>query len=195
MNQTDTVIVRCPACGAGNRIPAERIGQPAKCGKCHRALPSAKQADGSGALLKIRCVQCGAKNRVPIERLNAGAKCGKCKAQLQTEELFTSQPLTVTEASFDSKVLKSPLPVLMFAWAPWCATCAAVAPIIDEFAAASKGKVRVAKVNIDGNPNLASKFNIMSVPFLFIFDGGQLKESIPGALQKHELMMKMAPYL
>ena len=69
------------------------------------------------------------------------------------------------------------------------------APIIDEFAAETKGKVRVGKINVDANPMLSSKFNILSVPFLFIFDNGQMKESMPGGLQKHDLMMKMAKYV
>jgi len=70
-----------------------------------------------------------------------------------------------------------------------------VAPIIDQFAVESKGKVRVGKINVDSCPNLASKYNIMSVPFIFIFDNGQMKESMPGGLQKHDMMMKMAPYV
>jgi len=70
-----------------------------------------------------------------------------------------------------------------------------VAPIIDQFAVESKGKVRVGKINVDSSPNLASKYNIMSVPFIFIFDNGQMKESMPGGLQKHDMMMKMAPYV
>jgi len=70
-----------------------------------------------------------------------------------------------------------------------------VAPIVDQFAVESKGKVRVGKVNVDSSPMLASKYNIMSVPFIFIFDNGQMKESGPGGLQKHDMMMKMAPYL
>ena len=70
-----------------------------------------------------------------------------------------------------------------------------MAPIIDQFGIESKGKVRVGKLNIDTNQNLASKFNILSVPFLFIFDNGNLKESLPGGMQKHDLMMKMAPYI
>jgi thioredoxin len=85
--------------------------------------------------------------------------------------------------------------VLLFAWAPWCTSCSAAAPIIDAFASDAKGKVRVGKLNVDTNPKLASKFNILSVPFLFIFDNGQMKESMPGALQKHELMMKMSQYI
>jgi thioredoxin 1 len=70
-----------------------------------------------------------------------------------------------------------------------------VAPIIDQFGVESKGKVRVGKLNIDTNQNLASKFNILSVPFLFIFDNGNMRESMPGGMQKHDLMMKMAPYI
>jgi thioredoxin 1 len=70
-----------------------------------------------------------------------------------------------------------------------------VAPIVDQFAVESKGKVRVGKVNVDSSPMLASKYNIMSVPFIFIFDNGRMKESMPGGLQKHDMMMKMAPYI
>ncbi len=70
-----------------------------------------------------------------------------------------------------------------------------MAPIVDQFAVESKGKVRVGKVNVDSSPMLASKYNIMSVPFIFIFDNGQMKESGPGGLQKHDMMIKMAPYL
>jgi thioredoxin-like negative regulator of GroEL len=68
-------------------------------------------------------------------------------------------------------------------------------PIIDEFARDSKGKIRVAKLNIDSNPTTADKYNVLSVPYLLIFDNGQMKESLPGGLQKQELMMKMAHYL
>ena len=70
-----------------------------------------------------------------------------------------------------------------------------MAPIIDQFGVESKGKIRVGKMNIDANQNLSAKFNILSVPFLLVFDNGNLKESLPGGLQKHDLMMKMAPYV
>ena len=70
-----------------------------------------------------------------------------------------------------------------------------VSPIIDEFAAEAKTKVRVAKLNVDQNKMLASRYKILSVPFIFIFDNGKLKDSMPGGMQKHELMMQMAHYL
>jgi thioredoxin 2 len=188
-------IVHCTECGAANRIPAEKTGITAKCGKCHALLPAEPKKTAPGEVFKMRCEACGAKNKIPADRIDAGAKCGKCGSLLKTQELFEPQPVMVTDGNFDAKVLKSPLPVLLFAWAPWCTTCVAVTPIIDEFASDAKGKIRVGKVNVEANPMLASKFNILSVPFLFIFDNGQMKESMPGALQKHELMIRMAKYV
>jgi len=188
-------MVRCTACGAANRIPAEKTGMAAKCGKCHTLLPADQRQEAPGEAVKMRCSECGAKNKIPAGKLNAVGKCGKCGALLKTEELFEPQPVMITDSNFDVKVLKSPLPVLLFAWAPWCPTCGSVTPIIDEFASDARGKVRVGKINVDTNPMLASKYNIMSVPFLFIFDNGQMKESMPGGLQKHEIMIKMSKYI
>ena len=188
-------IVRCPECGAANRIPADKIGEVAKCGKCHAILPADQKKTVSSGSIKMRCTECGTKNKIPADKTEAGGKCGKCGSLLKTEELFEPQPVMVTDGNFDAKVLKSPLPVLVYAWAPWCPTCGSVTPIIDEFAAEAKGKVRVGKINVDANPILASKYNIMSVPFLFIFDNAQMKESMPGGLQKHDLKVKMSKYI
>lgn len=188
-------IIRCPECGAANKIPADKIGVAAKCGKCHTLLPSDQEKTEPGQAIQMRCTECGTKNKIPAGKLDAGGKCGKCGALLKTEELFEPQPIMVTDSNFDVKVLKSPLPVLLFAWAPWCTTCGTVAPIIDEFASEAKSKIRVGKLNVEANPMLASKFNILAVPFLFIFDNGQMKESMPGGLQKHEIMMKMSKYI
>ena len=115
MNKANTTIVRCPSCGAGNRIPVDRIGAAAKCGKCHQALPG---GNGQSAY-KMRCGDCGARNKIPADKIKAGPKCGKCGRQLQTEQLFKPQPVMVTDANFENEILKSPLPALMFAWAPW----------------------------------------------------------------------------
>ncbi|MGA8182211.1 MAG: hypothetical protein WB819_01045 [Terriglobia bacterium] len=119
MNDNAPHIVRCPSCNAANRIPPDRIGKAAKCGKCHAELPLDENATAPQAGYKIRCTECGAKNRLPGKKLNAGAKCGKCGAKLKTEELFIPQPIMISEDNFDTMVLKSPLPVLMWAWAPW----------------------------------------------------------------------------
>ena len=119
MNKPGAYIVRCPECSAANRIPADRIGLPAKCGKCHMEIPTDEKSAQPEERFKMRCTQCGTKNRIPQSKVNAGAKCGKCGTELKTEELFTPQPVMITDANFDEQVLKSPLPVFMWAWAPW----------------------------------------------------------------------------
>jgi thioredoxin len=101
----------------------------------------------------------------------------------------------ITDSNFENMVLKSPLPVLLFVWAPWCPTCRTAIPVIDEYAKDAKGKIRVGKLNVDSNQEFSSKYNILSVPQILIFDNGRLKQTLPGALQKHEIMIKMAPYL
>ena len=119
MAQTDTYIIKCPGCGAANRIPVGKMGMTAKCGKCHQEMKTDEPGARPEESFKMRCTRCGAKNKIPASKLNAGAKCGKCKSALNTEELLAPQPIMVTDANFDDKVLKSPLPVLIFAWAPW----------------------------------------------------------------------------
>jgi thioredoxin 2 len=189
-------IVRCPQCRAGNRVPAEKSGSPAaKCGRCGARLFPEPAEPPPEAVYKVRCAGCGTKNRVAAGRLDASPLCGKCKQPLPTRDLLAPAPVFVTDDDFEEKVLKSPLPVLLFAWAPWCPSCGAVTPTIEQFARESAGRVRVGKVNIDTSKGLADRFSIMSVPFLFVFDNGELKESMPGGLQKHELMLKMARYL
>jgi len=189
-------IVRCLQCRAGNRVPAEKAGSPAaRCGRCGAPLFPEPAEPPPEAVYKVRCAGCGAKNRVPAGRLDGSPLCGKCKQPLPTRDLLSPAPVFVTDDDFEEKVLKSPLPVLLFAWAPWCPSCSAVTPTIEQFARESAGRVRVGKVNIDTSKGLADRFSIMSVPFLFVFDNGELKESMPGGLQKHELMLKMARYL
>lgn len=192
---THTAIVVCPHCHARNRVADDRQGAP-KCGRCHRPLPA---ADGPGAQsdapLTLRCGQCHAKNRVPAAKLHQDPKCGRCGEPLEHRDLLSGRPVMVSDANFEQTVLRSPLPVLLYAWAPWCSVCSGTGPMVDQLAAETKGKVRVAKVNIDTSPRLANQFHILSVPSFFIFDGGQLKDHLAGAAPRHDLMMKMAAYL
>lgn len=125
MPQSSDKIVQCGECGAQNRIPLDRLqrihssAEKIKCGKCHQLLKiDQKQAKPSDAY-KMRCMTCGTKNRVPADRIDGGATCGKCGEPLKTNELFVPQPVMVTDANMEEKVLKSPLPVLLYAWAPW----------------------------------------------------------------------------
>lgn len=195
MEKNSQHLVSCSKCGAKNRIIHEKISGVPKCGKCKAELKIG-HVEGSGDKSYLfRCTKCSTRNRIPFQKISAGAKCGKCGTALDTEELFVAQPLMVSETNFNEQVLGSPLPVLLFAWAPWCPTCQTAMPVIDDFAKDAKGKIRVGKLNVDSSQALSSKYNILSVPQILIFDNGRLQETMPGALQKHEIMMKMARYI
>jgi thioredoxin 2 len=150
---------------------------------------------GATGSFTLRCSQCRAKNRVPGAKLHAGPKCGRCGATLEHEHILSGRAVMVTDANFPQTVLQAPLPVLLYAWAPWCSVCSGVNSQVDQLASETKGKIRVGRLNIDANPNLAANYHILSVPTFFIFDGGQLKEHLPGAVPKHDLMIKMAAYI
>jgi thioredoxin 2 len=143
----------------------------------------------------IRCPSCGTKNRIPANRAGQTAKCGKCKSAVPTNSLLAAAPVMVADRDFEDKVLKSPLPVLLDCWAPWCGPCQTTAPIMTELAKEWKGRARVGKLNIDQNPLTAARFQVMSVPTFLIFDQGRLRETIPGAVNKGYLVNKMRPYL
>jgi len=190
-------IITCPHCGTKNRLnPAMGAAdrQP-KCGRCHQPLPVPDPGGDGRSFLTLRCGQCQAKNRVPADKLQDNPKCGRCKAPLQYQDAGNGRPVVVSDANFPQTVLQSPLPVLLYAWAPWCSICSGTNSMVDQLALDTKGKFRVGKLNIQTNPQLANQYDILSVPSFFIFDGGRLKLHLPGAVPKHELMIKMAAYL
>ncbi len=195
MNQKESTIVQCAHCGAKNRIASARAVEAARCGKCGHPLKSGDAKTGAAEVYALRCTGCGAKNRVRSDRTDAGAKCGRCGGALKTDALFEPQPLVVTDVNFDEKVLASPLPVLLYAMSPTCPGCAQVGPVVDRFAAEARKKVRVAKLNINTSPRTADRLSIMGVPFLFIYDNGALKESLPGIGDIHDLRMLLAKYI
>ena len=92
--------------------------------------------------------------------------------------MASTNVLTVTDANFDSEVLKSDQPVLVEFWAPWCGPCIQLGPVIDQVADALVGKAKVAKVNVDESQQLAAKYRINSIPALLVFKGGELKEQL-----------------
>jgi len=94
----------------------------------------------------------------------------------------------VTDATFASEVLQSEKPVLVDFWAEWCAPCRKVAPILEEIANEMGDKVTVVKLNIDENPETARAYQVMSVPTLTVFKGGQPVQSVAGAKPKSDLV-------
>jgi thioredoxin 1 len=95
--------------------------------------------------------------------------------------------ITITDASFDSEVLKSDKPVLVDFWAVWCGPCQMQGPIVEEVAKAMAGKAVVGKVNVDENPASAQKFSIMSIPTIMIFKGGTVVKQFTGVQSKETL--------
>jgi thioredoxin 1 len=98
-----------------------------------------------------------------------------------------SVEITVTGANFQKEVLDSPLPVLLDFWAEWCNPCRMIAPSVEQLAAAYQGKVVVGKVNVDAEAELAAQFNIISIPTLMVFKGGQVAAQKVGAFPKHDI--------
>ena len=135
--------------------------------------------------LLIRCPSCGATNRVPRDKIKEGLApvCGRCKTLLP----LVSKPVTVTDATFITEVERSPIPVLLDLWAPWCGPCLKVGPIIDELASEMTGRVRFAKLNIDDNPATPPKFNIRGIPTLILFKNGTVEAQKVGAVTKSQL--------
>ena len=103
--------------------------------------------------------------------------------------------LHLTEKSFESEVLKSSTPVLVDFWAEWCGPCKMIGPIIDDMAKELQGKLKVAKVNVDHEGNLAAQFNIMSIPTMLVFKDGKVVNQIIGAMSKEQLLAKIKPNL
>jgi thioredoxin 1 len=94
----------------------------------------------------------------------------------------------VTDANFDQEVLKSDQAVLIDFWAPWCAPCRAIAPLIDELAGEYAGRLKVVKINVDDNPETPARYGVRGIPNLLIIKSGQVKEQIVGAVPKSHLV-------
>ena len=94
----------------------------------------------------------------------------------------------VSDASFDGDILKSAVPVLVDFWAPWCGPCRSVAPIVDALANEYAGKIKVAKINVDESTEVATRYQITSIPTFLLFKDGQVADRAMGALPKSEFV-------
>lgn len=131
----------------------------------------------------IACPACGARNRVaPVAR--GTPRCARCKAGLPWI-------VRADAATFDDETSAS-VPVLVDFWAPWCGPCRIVEPVLEQLASERAGSLKVVKVNVDENPQLASRFGAMSIPLLVIMRDGEEVDRVVGALPKPQLEARLA---
>jgi thioredoxin 2 len=137
----------------------------------------------------IRCPSCGVTNRVPLEKVESGLRpiCGRCKTRIPVDH----KPVTVTDATFSAEVERSPLPVVLDMWAPWCGPCRMITPMIEELATEMAGRLRFAKLNVDENPATAARFNVRSIPTILVFKGGREVDRIVGVQPKSAMTRRL----
>lgn len=101
----------------------------------------------------------------------------------------------LTDATFDETIGSASEPVLVDFWAEWCGPCKMIAPILDEIADEKVGAINISKVNVDENPNVARRFEVMSIPTMLLFKNGEVAHKIVGAKSKAQLLDELTPHL
>jgi thioredoxin 1 len=96
--------------------------------------------------------------------------------------------ISVSDSNFDAAVVKSNVPVLVDFWAPWCGPCVAIGPVLESLAQEYKGKLTIAKMNVDENANVPASLGVRSIPFLALYKNGKVVDSIVGAVPKTKLV-------
>ncbi len=106
-----------------------------------------------------------------------------------------SKPVAVTDTTFEQEVLKSTTPVLVDFWAEWCGPCRMVAPVVEQIADEQGEKLKVAKLDVDHNPQKAQEYGVMSIPTLILFKGGQPAERLVGYMPKDQITRRISTHL
>ena len=132
-------------------------------------VPSDHASRKDSDSVQVVCAHCNTTNRLPRARLGEGAKCGSCK-----QALLTGHPFEFTQANFDRQIAAAnDLPLVVDFWAPWCAACRSMAPAYEEAAARLAPGVRLAKLDTEAEPEIATRFGIHSIPTLIAFKNGR----------------------
>jgi len=131
----------------------------------------------------VACPHCDKLNRLPASKLSDDGKCGSCKAAL-----FEKKPVTLTQSSFSTHVVKSELPILVDFWAPWCGPCKMMGPVLEEAAKSLEPGIRIGKVNTEVEQTLGAQFNIRSIPTIVLYHQGKEIDRVSGAMQLPQLL-------
>jgi thioredoxin 1 len=103
--------------------------------------------------------------------------------------------VTLTDATFDEGVGGADAPVLVDFWAEWCGPCKMIAPVLEDIAKEHAGKIQIAKLNVDDNPNIARRYDVMSIPTLLVFADGEVKKRLVGAKGKAQLLEELSEFI
>ena len=128
------------------------------------------------------------KNQTSLTYRRQGITISLRIQSLEGDEVMVTE---VTDQDFEEEVIKSTLPVLVDLWAPWCGPCRMVAPVVDKLAESYEGRFKFCRLNVDENPQTASKYRIMAIPTLMFFKNGEAVDTVVGAVPERTLQPKI----
>jgi thioredoxin 2 len=136
--------------------------------------------------LYVKCAECGSVNRFSTAK-EEHPICGECRVRLEPGRATSDRVVAVSDAEFSSDVLEAKIPVLVDFFATWCGACRSVEPVLEAFASRYKGRLKVAKLDVDRNPEISARYQVRGTPTLIFFVHGQPAEKVVGAAPERQL--------